>query len=84
MVEQPNTGPVAGWRHRAAYRYTASLPRRGWAWEFLRRDGAYRRAWADASAAVAVEMRSPNLTVMTARAELREMAHWGLFFRRRA
>ncbi|MEW5424053.1 DUF6499 domain-containing protein [Amorphus sp. 3PC139-8] len=84
MVEQPNTGQVAGWRHRAAYGYTASLPRRGWAWEFLRRDGAYRRAWADASAAVAVETRSPNLTVMTARAELREMAHWGLFFRRRA
>lgn len=81
MVEQPNSIPVAEWRHRGAYDYTASLPRRGWAWEFLRRDGAYRRAWTEASAAVAVETPAPNLTVMTACAELREMAHWGLFFR---
>jgi len=84
MVEPPNTSPGAEWRRRTAYDYTAALPRRGWAWEFLRRDSAYRRAWTDASAAVAIETPAPNLTVMTARAELREMAHWGLFFRRRA
>ena len=84
MVDPPNTNSVADWRRRAVYGYTAALPRRAWAWEFLRRNGTYRRAWAEASAAVAIETPAPNLTVMTAGAELREMAHWGLFFRRRA
>lgn len=84
MVDPPNTIPDADWRRRDAYDYTAALPRRAWAWEFLRRNGAYRRAWAEASAAVAIETPAPNLTVMTAGAELREIAHWGLFFRRPA
>ena len=84
MVDPPNTSSVADWRSRAAYDYAAALPRRAWAWEFLRRDSDYRRAWAEASATVAIETPAPNLTVMTAGAELRHMAHWGLFFRRRA
>jgi len=82
MVKPPNSSPGADWRRRAAYDYTAVLPRRGWAWEFLRRDAAYRQAWSEASAAVAIERPAPNLTVMTARTELPELADWCLFFRR--
>ena len=32
------------WRDADTYAYTQSLPRRAWAWEFLRRNPAYRRS----------------------------------------
>lgn len=36
--------PVPAWRDAAAYRPLVALDRSGWAWEWLRRDPAYRRA----------------------------------------
>lgn len=82
MVKPPNSRPGADWRRGTAYDYTAALPRRGWAWEFLRRDSAYWQAWSEASAAVTIERPAPNLTTITARTELPELADWCLFFRR--
>ncbi len=38
------------WRDPQAYAFTARLTAAQWAWEFLRRNPEYRRAWADFSA----------------------------------
>ncbi|WP_353682934.1 DUF6499 domain-containing protein [Mesorhizobium sp.] len=41
----PTKGTAADWpdwRDKNSYDYTAHLTRRGWAWEFLRRDPAFR------------------------------------------
>jgi hypothetical protein len=38
------------WRNTNAYAFTALLTREQWAWEFLRRNRDYRRAWTDFSA----------------------------------
>lgn len=37
------------WRDPASYDYTQPLSREGWAWEFLRRNPAYRTAYRDAT-----------------------------------
>lgn len=84
MVDLHGPGGERDWRCEDAYDYTDVLPRRAWAWEFLRRDRDYQKAWSDVSTTVRIETPSPNLTVITAGAELAEMARWGLFFRRPA
>lgn len=81
MVEPRETADASDWRRDATYGYTDALPRRGWAWEFLRRDQDFQQAWSETSATVAIETPAPNLTVITAGTELRDMARWGLFFR---
>lgn len=43
MVERLDV-PAAGlWRDRASYEYTRSLPKSGWAWEYVRRNPNLRR-----------------------------------------
>lgn len=39
------------WRAPAAYRHTKNLPAAGFAWEYLRRNGDYRRDFQKISAA---------------------------------
>ena len=82
MVEARNPTNRADWRRRESYRYTAALPRRGWAWEFLRRNPDYRRDAAALSTAAAMEACDDGLTVLTAGAARRALARWGLLFRR--
>lgn len=53
----------------AAYRYLVRLTPSGWAWEFLRRNPAYRAAMAHA--APTDDLRDAP-----------EAARWGLYFRR--
>lgn len=84
MVDPHGPDDEQDWRRDGAYDYTDVLPRRAWAWEFLRRDPDYRQVWSDVSTTVRIETPSPSLTVITAGAELAEMARWGLFFRRPA
>lgn len=84
MVEPRETADASDWRRDATYGYTDALPRRGWAWEFLRRDPDYRRTWPSLGNMVRIENVRPNLTVLTPPAEARDMAHWSLIFRRLA
>lgn len=82
VASEPPNRP--DWRHEASYAYTRALPRRGWAWEFLKRNRDFQRDWAEASTSVAVERRTDRLTVLIARRELHAMTPWGSFFRRSA
>ncbi|MGO8869642.1 MAG: transcriptional regulator domain-containing protein [Alphaproteobacteria bacterium] len=70
------------WQSRAAYDYTLGLPRRAWAWEFLRRDPHYRSAWFRACADAAVERISSRITVIRPTPQHRELAHWGILCQR--
>lgn len=81
MAEPGEMVGGSDWRRDATYDYTDALPRRAWAWEFLRRERDFQQAWSETSDTVAIETPAPNVTVMTAGAELRDMARWGLFFR---
>ncbi|MGE0333844.1 MAG: DUF6499 domain-containing protein [Gammaproteobacteria bacterium] len=84
MVDPQESGGKRDWRCEDAYAYADVLPRRAWAWEFLRRDPHFRQTWSDVSTTARIETPSPNLTMITAGAELAEMVRWGLFFRRPA
>ena len=66
-----------------AYDYTRSLTRRGWAWEFLRRNPAYCRDWSRSRAAATVERFGSIGAVVKLSIESPELANWGLLFRRR-
>jgi len=47
MTDLPAMPPLADWQDRASYNYTHELTRDAWAWEFLRRNQAYRATWDD-------------------------------------
>lgn len=82
VTNEPPNRP--NWRHEASYTYTHALPRRGWAWEFLRRNRDFRRAWNEVLMSVAAERRTDRLTVLTVRRVPHALTPWGLFFRRSA
>ncbi len=43
MTVAKNVVDGPDWRHEKSYNYTAHLTRRGWAWEFLRRNIEFQR-----------------------------------------
>lgn len=80
MSTKPPDQPLVDWRDSGKYAYLATLTRDAWAWEFLRRNPAYRTAWADnrssdrrAHEAEAgapfglVDLEDPDLTALEAR-----------------
>lgn len=81
MVDHRTLAGAHDWRRSGAYDYTAALPRRAWAWEFLRRNRDYQRAWSEARAAIKVERPASHLTVVTADRDLADMARWDVLFR---
>ncbi|WP_159587935.1 transcriptional regulator domain-containing protein [Chelativorans xinjiangense] len=68
------------WQDRGAYDYTERLTRRGWAWEFLRRNpdfqkdlarGLSRAAWLETESGVVVIRLAPSDV---------DLSQWGLLF----
>jgi hypothetical protein len=77
-------GPIPrrpDWRDPANYEYTRDLTREGWAWELLRRNPKYRRAWDvhAGSGAITVRSLTGNVDVIDAPlASPSERQTWGL------
>ncbi|MBS0220962.1 MAG: hypothetical protein JSR91_09490 [Proteobacteria bacterium] len=84
MVDHPPFPAEQPWDRSEAYAYTDTLPRRAWAWEFLRRDPDFRHAWAAAQPMVFTEAPTARLAVLTAIRTLDSLAPWGVIFRRLA
>jgi hypothetical protein len=63
------------------YAYTAGLSRREWAWEFLRRNPAFREAMSGFSDRVRSRRVAPNITLYRLRSGAPSLADWGLAFR---
>src|SRR5882757_1912929 len=68
------------WRHATTYDYAHALPRRGWAWEFLRRNAVFHEDWTLNCRNVAMEAVSPRLNVATLASENGPLCPWGLHF----
>lgn len=81
MSEPDGTADEPDWRRSETYDYTRSLPRRGWAWEFLRRNPDYRREWMPPPDKATIEAIRPALTVQTLRATEHDRPQRGLLFR---
>jgi len=79
MADRPPVHEEPPWHRLDAYDYTDSLPKRAWAWEFLRRDPLYQREWTGIGPAVSVE-HQPHVTVLIANRPLDDLARWACFF----
>ncbi|EHK54580.1 transcriptional regulator domain-containing protein [Allomesorhizobium alhagi] len=66
------------WWDKNSYDYTAHLTRRGWAWEFLRRNPAFRHDLAIALERAEWLERRTSLDIIASRVTL---ARWGVLFR---
>lgn len=71
MREPPSPDAEPDWRRPETYAYTETLTRRGWAWEFLRRNPAFRADLAGDAAPVS------NREV----SERNDLKRWGICFR---
>ncbi|MBZ0261139.1 MAG: DUF6499 domain-containing protein [Hyphomicrobiales bacterium] len=71
------------WLHAANYDYTRHLTRRGWAWEFLRRNKDYVLDWGLAQSEVTTLMGQRGAETLSLGATASRLQHWGLIFRRR-
>ncbi|UJQ94125.1 transcriptional regulator domain-containing protein [Mariluticola halotolerans] len=66
------------WRDEKAYAYTVRLTRRGWAWEFLRRNGAFQRDLKAALEHADVQNEGAAITIVKSPLDLTK---WGVMFR---
>ncbi len=80
MVDRPPFPAEQQWHRSEVYAYTDTLPRRAWAWEFLRRDPDFQRAWVVAQPMVSTEAPTARPTVLTAIGTLSSLAPWGVIF----
>lgn len=71
------------WPHAANYDYTRHLTRRGWAWEFLRRNKYYVMDWGVAQSEVTMLLGQGGPVTLRLGADASRMRRWGLIFRRR-
>lgn len=71
------------WLHSANYDYTRHLTRRGWAWEFLRRNKHYIADWAVAQGEITMLRGQGGPVTLKLGADASRMQRWGLIFRRR-
>ena len=69
------------WRDPRTYEYTLTLSRRGWAWEFLRRNPAFRQAARKLKpGSVNVGKHGTVLRILTTLATLEPLKRWGVLF----
>jgi len=82
VSDDPAAVPRPDWRDASSYEYTRALTEEGWAWEFLRRNPDYARAWRE-SGEEAAARGSGKVRVLAQMAPPKEAAAWGLLTFRR-
>jgi hypothetical protein len=70
------------WLQAASYHYTRHLTRRGWAWEFLRRNKHYAVDWSAVQSEVTMLPGQGGPLTLRFGADASRMQRWGLIFRR--
>jgi len=71
-----------GWLESANYEFTHHLTRRGWAWEFLRRNKNYAADWVLCRNEAAAASQNNRRGRFIPDADVSRMQRWGLIFRR--
>jgi hypothetical protein len=66
------------WRKIETYAWMHTLPRRAWAWEFLRRNPGYTEAWSSAESANGLAYVSSGLAEPAFTVPDMDPAIWGL------
>ena len=85
MAREHRTSRTPNWRDRSSYGYTLSLSKRGWAWEFLRRNPQLRKVARRLKAgSVTIGQQDHMVRVATTLAALEPIMDWGILFFRRS
>lgn len=71
------------WQHAANYDYTRHLTRRGWAWEFLRRNKQFVADWDAAQSEVTMLLGQGGPLKLRLCMAASRLQRWRLIFRRR-
>jgi len=71
------------WQQAVDYDYTRHLTRRGWAWEFLRRNKGYVLDWSVVQSEVTIVRGQGGPETFRLGAGASRLQPWGLIFRRR-
>ncbi|BBD36278.1 hypothetical protein Amn_11580 [Aminobacter sp. Y103A] len=79
MVMIGNDADWPDWQDEKSYRYTRHLTRRGWAWEFLRRNPTFQRDLRRALEQAEFGERRFNVEVVRSPLDL---TRWRLLFRK--
>ena len=77
MISPAEVNFETSWQHPDSYRWTLSLPRIGWAWEFLRRNKDYRAAWTASAIETLAMPDVSGVTILTTSPES-DSIDWGL------
>lgn len=72
--------PWSTWWIRPGYDYTNTLARRGWAWEFLRRNPEFAVDWHQSCRLLRVEFATPSVSVLRRQCAQAPIDCWGLHF----
>lgn len=78
-VAAPSSMPIPDWRDEASYAYLPPVDRRGFAWEWLRRNREYHARFAERPP-IKGEMME-RIAVIRAKQD-DDASRWGLLFRR--
>jgi len=76
-----NIEDAKAWRSTEFYQHMLAMDRVGWAWLWLRRNGAYNRTISNTAEPTERQLRPQGVNVIKAQGS-RNYADWGLSFRR--
>jgi len=68
------------WTEDRTYDYTARLNDRGWAWEWLRRNTAFRKDWDDARLQYGVAGYDGASTLLVSQSQTPKLSGWGCLY----
>lgn len=80
MTILDETFALPDWTNDRVYDYTARLARREWAWEFLRRNSAFRTAWRAAQLEYGLVGYDAGTTMIVAQHKHPSLEEWGLLY----
>ena len=80
MLNADETFRLPDWTDERAYDHTTRLARREWAWEFLRRNPAFRTAWRAAQLEYGLIGYDGGTTMILSQHRQPSLEEWGLLF----
>lgn len=72
--------PAPDWTSDDNYAWTEVLSRREWAWEFLRRNEEFRKAWKNARCEYGIAGYDAQTTIIAAQHQVSSLAQWGCLY----
>jgi hypothetical protein len=77
---QTRSRSQSDWRDQAFYDHTRGISDRGWAWEALRRNREFGKAWGVSRSAFDVDRLDDRIAIIQAREDATAISAWGVIY----